>query len=198
MLHALYQYDKEVFIITKCNGNVVSPTSPIVFQLELIFSFSETYYIFRDNCNILVNIAIFVTSFLFYSQIQRLYDDYLYHHVSKLVTHFLANTLSPVYCHLIKDRLYCDEAASPTRLAAVEIMRETLTVFARSIAPIVPHLAEEAWLHHPVNLGKRSRRRSLSYQRVKLLMFYLQRRCRYIILNTKSQKRGINRKLLHR
>ncbi|XP_032673080.1 isoleucine--tRNA ligase, mitochondrial isoform X2 [Odontomachus brunneus] len=86
-------------------------------------------------------------------KIQHLYDNYLYHNVSKLVTHFLANTISPVYCHLIKDRLYCDEAMSPTRLAAVEITRETLTVFARSIAPIVPHLAEEAWLHHPMNLA---------------------------------------------
>ncbi|EFN83779.1 isoleucine--tRNA ligase, mitochondrial [Harpegnathos saltator] len=86
-------------------------------------------------------------------EIQRLYDDYLYHHASKLVMHFLANTVSSVYCHLIKDRLYCDKAASPTRLAAVEVTRETLTVLARSIAPIVPHLAEEAWLHHPENLA---------------------------------------------
>jgi len=87
-------------------------------------------------------------------QIQNLYDNYLYHHVCKLVTNFLANIVSPVYCHLIKDRLYCDEAASPTRLAAVEVTRETLTILARSIAPIVPHLAEEVWLYHPENLGK--------------------------------------------
>ncbi|XP_071637863.1 isoleucine--tRNA ligase, mitochondrial [Temnothorax longispinosus] len=86
-------------------------------------------------------------------KIQNLYDNYLYHHACKLVTNFLANTVSPVYCHLIKDRLYCDEAASPTRLAAVEVTRATLTVFARSIAPIVPHLAEEVWLYHPENLA---------------------------------------------
>lgn len=93
--------------------------------------------------------------------------------MNKLVTHFLANTISPVYCHLIKDRLYCDEATSPTRLAAVEVTRETLTVFARSIAPIVPHLAEEAWLHHPINLGKRFRRQNLFHQRVILFVYYL-------------------------
>lgn len=87
-------------------------------------------------------------------QIQNLYDNYLYHHACKLVTNFLANTVSPVYCHLIKDRLYCDEAASPTRQAAVEVIRATLTVLARSIAPIVPHLVEEVWLYHPENLGK--------------------------------------------
>ncbi|KAL0121316.1 hypothetical protein PUN28_006682 [Cardiocondyla obscurior] len=86
-------------------------------------------------------------------EIQNLYDNYLYHHVCKLTMNFLANTVSPVYCHLIKDRLYCDEAASPTRLAAVEVTRATLTVFARSIAPIVPYLVEEVWLYHPENLA---------------------------------------------
>ncbi|XP_012524598.2 isoleucine--tRNA ligase, mitochondrial [Monomorium pharaonis] len=85
--------------------------------------------------------------------IQNFYDNYLYHHACKLVTNFLANTVSPIYCHLIKDRLYCDEAASPTRLAAVEVTRGILTILARSIAPIVPHLAEEVWLYHPENLA---------------------------------------------
>ncbi|XP_012218366.2 isoleucine--tRNA ligase, mitochondrial [Linepithema humile] len=86
-------------------------------------------------------------------EIQDLYDNYLYHHVCKAVTNFLANTVSPIYCHLTKDRLYCDETLSPTRLAAAEVIRETLTVLARSVAPIVPHLAEEVWLHHPDNLA---------------------------------------------
>jgi len=66
----------------------------------------------------------------------------------------VANTVSAEYCHLIKDRLYCDEATSPTRLAVVKIMGVILTVLTKSIAPIVPHLAEEVWLHHPKNLGK--------------------------------------------
>ncbi|KAL6442003.1 hypothetical protein ACFW04_002386 [Cataglyphis niger] len=86
-------------------------------------------------------------------EIQRLYENFLYHHVCKLITNFLTNTVSPVYCHLIKDRLYCDEVGSPTRLSAIEVTRETLTVLARSIAPIVPHLAEEVWLYHPENLA---------------------------------------------
>ncbi|XP_029173959.1 LOW QUALITY PROTEIN: isoleucine--tRNA ligase, mitochondrial [Nylanderia fulva] len=86
-------------------------------------------------------------------EIQNLYDNYLYHHVCKLVMSFLTNTVSPVYCHLIKDRLYCDEVGSPTRLAVMEVTCETLTVLVRSIAPIVPHLAEEVWLYQPENLS---------------------------------------------
>jgi len=85
---------------------------------------------------------------------QNLYDNYLYHHLCKKIMNYLANTISAEYCHLIKDRLYCDEATSPTRLAVVEVMGEILTVLTKSIAPIVPHLAEEVWLHHPENLGK--------------------------------------------
>lgn len=90
------------------------------------------------------------------SQIQNLYENYLYHHVCKLVMSFLTNTVSPVYCHLIKDRLYCDEVGSPTRQGVMEVTCEILTVLARSVAPIVPHLAEEVWLYHPENLGKQA------------------------------------------
>lgn len=106
---------------------------------------------------------------------------------------FLANTVSPIYCHLTKDRLYCDEALSPTRLAALEVMRETLIVLARSVAPIVPHLAEEVWLHHPENLGKQAKQ--INFRNVSLPSYHLQRRCHCIILNIKCQKFGINRKL---
>lgn len=55
---------------------------------------------------------------------------------------------------MIKDRLYCDEATSPSRIGAVDVVGEVLAVVTRSIAPILPHLAEEIWLHHPENLGK--------------------------------------------
>lgn len=140
----------------------------------------------------LSNIISFIESI---SQIQYLYDNYLYHHVCKAVMNFLANTVSPIYCHLTKDRLYCDEALSPTRLAAVEVIRETLTVLARSVAPIVPHLAEEVWLHHPQNLGERSNKQNRFLQCV--IVPRLQRQCRCITLNIKCRKVGVNRKSLN-
>lgn len=68
--------------------------------------------------------------------------------------HFVTNDVSALYCHLIKDRLYCDEVTSPTRAAAVQVAKEILNILIRTIAPILPHLAEEAWLHHPQNYGK--------------------------------------------
>ncbi|XP_066603236.1 isoleucine--tRNA ligase, mitochondrial isoform X2 [Prorops nasuta] len=85
--------------------------------------------------------------------IQGFYNNYQYHHVCKAVINFVVNDVSSNYCHLIKDRLYCDEINSPYRVGAVEVAGEILTVLARTIAPILPHLAEEVWLHHPLNLA---------------------------------------------
>ncbi|XP_015438949.1 PREDICTED: isoleucine--tRNA ligase, mitochondrial [Dufourea novaeangliae] len=79
------------------------------------------------------------------------YNNYEYHHASKTIMNFVANDVSALYCFLIKDRVYCDEATSPSRIAALSVLRETLTVLLRTIAPIVPHLAEEVWSYHPEN-----------------------------------------------
>ncbi|XP_076241877.1 isoleucyl-tRNA synthetase, mitochondrial [Calliopsis andreniformis] len=91
------------------------------------------------------------TLYSYYKKMQEYYNNYEYHHASKAIMHFIANDVSGLYCHLIKDRLYCDEITSPTRAAAVQVVREILIVLLRTIAPVVPHLAEEAWLHHPEN-----------------------------------------------
>lgn len=53
----------------------------------------------------------------------------------------------------MKDRLYCENVNSPYRAGAVDVIGAILAVVVRSIAPIVPHLAEEVWLYHPENLG---------------------------------------------
>lgn len=86
-------------------------------------------------------------------QIQKLYDNYQYHHVCKEVINFVTNDLSAIYCHVIKDRVYCAGVASPYRAGTLDVVGEVLTVFAKSIAPIIPHLAEEIWLYHPENLS---------------------------------------------
>lgn len=70
-----------------------------------------------------------------------------------MIMNFITN-VSSLYCTLIKDRLYCDEATSSIRIAAIQVIKEILNVLIRSIAPILPHLAEEAWLYYPKNCGK--------------------------------------------
>lgn len=84
---------------------------------------------------------------------QQHYNSYEYHHAGKRIMHFIANDVSAFYCTLIKDRLYCDEVTSLTRIAAVQVIKEIVNVLLRTIAPILPHLAEEAWQHYPDNHG---------------------------------------------
>ncbi|XP_058794765.1 isoleucine--tRNA ligase, mitochondrial [Phymastichus coffea] len=86
-------------------------------------------------------------------QIQLLYDKYEYHNVSKMIVSFITNDVSAIYCHMIKDRLYCEKIDSPYRLGALDVTGEVLAVTVRSAAPILPHLTEEVWLHHPENLA---------------------------------------------
>ncbi|CAK9796616.1 Isoleucine--tRNA ligase, mitochondrial [Anthophora plagiata] len=82
-------------------------------------------------------------------QMQQHYSNYEYHSAGKTIMHFIANDVSAFYCTLTKDRLYCDEITSSTRIAAVQVIKEVFNVLVRTIAPIVPHLAEEAWLYYP-------------------------------------------------
>lgn len=84
---------------------------------------------------------------------QKYYNNYEYHHAGKKIIDFISHDVSALYCTIIKDRLYCDEVMSPIRIAAVQVIKEILNVLVRSIAPILPHLAEEVWLYHSQNFG---------------------------------------------
>lgn len=87
-------------------------------------------------------------------QVNDLYEKYQYHNVSKIMVNFITNDVSAIYCHMIKDRIYCEKIHSPYRLGALDVVGEVLAIIVRSVAPILPHLAEEVWLHHPENLCK--------------------------------------------
>lgn len=88
----------------------------------------------------------------FNKEIQNYYDHYEYHNVCRTIINFIVNDVSATYCHLVKDRLYCEKATSPQRIGAVDIIDDILVTLTRSIAPIIPHLAEEVWLYYPDNL----------------------------------------------
>ncbi|XP_010766358.1 isoleucine--tRNA ligase, mitochondrial [Notothenia coriiceps] len=62
---------------------------------------------------------------------------------------FIARELSSFYFSIIKDRLYCDPEDSLGRRSCQTALEEILDGVTRSIAPILPHLAEEVYLHAP-------------------------------------------------
>jgi len=52
-------------------------------------------------------------------------------------------------CAWIFCRLYCEDEHSELRLSSQTVMYYLLNSMIKMIAPILPHLAEEALLHHP-------------------------------------------------
>ncbi|KAG7272576.1 hypothetical protein CRUP_024365 [Coryphaenoides rupestris] len=62
---------------------------------------------------------------------------------------FITRDLSGFYFSIVKDRLYCDPESSVGRRSCQTVLEEVLDGLTRSIAPILPHLAEEVYLHAP-------------------------------------------------
>ncbi|KAG7249059.1 hypothetical protein CRUP_035794, partial [Coryphaenoides rupestris] len=56
---------------------------------------------------------------------------------------FITRDLSGFYFSIVKDRLYCDPESSVGRRSCQTVLEEVLDGLTRSIAPILPHLAEE-------------------------------------------------------
>lgn len=69
--------------------------------------------------------------------------------ISPSVINFLTNPVSALFYTTIKDRLYCDSAHSVRRQSAQFVLYNILNSTLKTIAPIVPHLAEELYSHFP-------------------------------------------------
>lgn len=55
--------------------------------------------------------------------------------------------------HCLSLRLYCDPEDSIGRRSCQTVLEEILDGVSRSIAPVLPHLAEEVYLHSPGHDG---------------------------------------------
>ncbi|KAL2099029.1 hypothetical protein ACEWY4_005509 [Coilia grayii] len=69
--------------------------------------------------------------------------------VVRLLQNFVSSELSSFYFSVIKDRLYCDAEDSLGRRSCQTVLEEVLDGVTRAIAPVLPHLAEEVYLHAP-------------------------------------------------
>uniref|UniRef100_A0A7E4ZYU7 isoleucine--tRNA ligase n=1 Tax=Panagrellus redivivus TaxID=6233 RepID=A0A7E4ZYU7_PANRE len=63
---------------------------------------------------------------------------------------FLSNPLSSIYMNCVRDRLYCDSITSDDRQAAQATIDAVGRKLASLIAPLLPHLATEYCMHHPL------------------------------------------------
>ncbi|KAK7904495.1 hypothetical protein WMY93_017102 [Mugilogobius chulae] len=77
------------------------------------------------------------------------YSEFDAGRVIRLLQAFISRDLSSFYFSIIKDRLYCDPEDSLGRRSCQTALEEILDGVSRSIAPILPHLSEEVYLHAP-------------------------------------------------
>ncbi|EDV52202.2 uncharacterized protein Dere_GG15950 [Drosophila erecta] len=82
----------------------------------------------------------------FESEVEKLYNAYEYNRVVAYVQNFIANQVSAVYVHLIKDRLYCGD--DQEILAIRQTLSHCYQQLCKSLWPIVPFLVEESWSYY--------------------------------------------------
>ena len=75
------------------------------------------------------------------------YEAYEFRKVFNSLNQFCTADLSAIYIDATKDRMYCDAAKSPRRLASQAAMHEIFTSIAKLLAPILAFTADEAWEH---------------------------------------------------
>jgi len=75
------------------------------------------------------------------------YAAYDFRKVFSVINSFITGDLSSLYIDITKDRMYCDAATSPRRLATQTAIREITETLCRLLAPILAFTADEAWEH---------------------------------------------------
>jgi len=79
------------------------------------------------------------------ANVTQAYENFIFHRVFSLLYNFCTVEMSSIYMDVLKDRMYCDAADSPSRRSGQTAMHEILDSLVRMLAPILVHTAEEAW-----------------------------------------------------
>jgi isoleucyl-tRNA synthetase len=73
------------------------------------------------------------------------YAAYDFRRVFQTLNQFVTVDVSALYVDITKDRLYCDAATSPRRVATQGVMQTLVDTLSRLLAPILAFTADEAW-----------------------------------------------------
>ena len=73
------------------------------------------------------------------------YEEYDFRRVFETINQFCIVDLSALYVDITKDRMYCDAADSPRRLATQAVMGRVFDAVTRLLAPILAFTSDEAW-----------------------------------------------------
>jgi isoleucyl-tRNA synthetase len=91
------------------------------------------------------------------NDIRKSYNGYEFHVVSHAINDFCVVELSSFYLDIIKDRLYCEEAAGNRRRSAQTAIFLILDAMAKLFAPILAFTCDEIWQAMPHREGDDAR-----------------------------------------
>jgi isoleucyl-tRNA synthetase len=83
----------------------------------------------------------------FGNEVTVAYEELNFTRVCQTLIAFTNVELSAFYFDILKDRLYTSRANSKRRRSAQTVMFKILEIFTKSLAPILPHTAEEIYEH---------------------------------------------------
>ncbi|HJZ83644.1 MAG TPA: isoleucine--tRNA ligase [Polyangia bacterium] len=86
-------------------------------------------------------------------EVRRAYDEYEFHVALRTLLEYASVDLSAFYFDIVKDRLYCDGAGSPSRRAAQTVLYRIGRALTTLMAPILCFTAEEIWRYLPGAAG---------------------------------------------
>ena len=81
--------------------------------------------------------------------VRKAYHGYEYHVVTHAINDFCVVELSSFYLDILKDRLYCEEAAGSRRRSAQTALYLILDAMAKLFAPILAFTCDEIWQSMP-------------------------------------------------
>ncbi len=79
------------------------------------------------------------------AEVTEAYEGFVFHRVFSLLYNFCTVQMSSLYMDVLKDRMYCDAADSPSRRSGQTAMYHILSALVRLLAPVLVHTMEEAW-----------------------------------------------------
>ncbi|XP_048001195.1 isoleucine--tRNA ligase, mitochondrial isoform X2 [Leguminivora glycinivorella] len=89
-------------------------------------------------------------TYKFLNDLREHMKELRYNSAVQNILYFISNKVSALYCHCVKDRLYCAPKDSPARIGAQLVAHTILVSLCKAIGPILPHLIEEVWRYHPL------------------------------------------------
>ncbi|XP_050671425.1 probable isoleucine--tRNA ligase, mitochondrial isoform X2 [Leptidea sinapis] len=136
-------------LLEECQTEVVKIRHLMKYLLGVVGDLDEDDFNKKPMLNYFDQYIVDETN-RFLNQLNGHYNNFRYNHAAQSILYFISNKVSALYCHCVKDRLYCSRKNSNERISAQLVIHTVMATLCKAIAPILPHLVEEAWQHHPL------------------------------------------------